>query len=162
MRAHAVMALIAAATLWWAMAPLSRRHSEPVRADDGPPVRRDSDAFDEEAFSAPLWRASPPPAPAPPAPALPPKPEPPPPPLRLQLLAIVPGDHGGEALLYDPDADRTRWVRAGQRVGALTVVSVTDRAVALGDGKGVRTLTLGEVRAAATALERAIAMKDSP
>lgn len=94
--------------------------------------------FNAAAFHVPIWvspakeeaiaDASPPPPPAPP--------------VRFQLVAVIRGERGHKAVLYDPDTDRLIVLGENQSSRGLTATRVTPTSVDLSDDTGVRMLAL--------------------
>lgn len=124
----------------WAFTPLEARlppepapsRSTPTKVPTGPLP------FNAAAFHTPVWISpakeealadvSPPPPPAPP--------------VRFQLVAVIRGESGHKAVLYDPDADRLIVLGENQSSRGLTAIRLTPTSVDLSDNAGVRTLAL--------------------
>lgn len=136
-------AMALGACAFWALRPLGEPEAPSAALaveTDGRVAAAPPPPLDLAAFNAPLWVA----APEPPPPAAPPPPPPPPAPVRIQLLAIVRGDDGPRAALYDPDSDTLATLGAGGTIGRCTVEEVTASSVRLKDGENTHTLSLEE------------------
>lgn len=142
--------LLVVAALVWCILPGSqiRDHFDldsvfTVESPSRPLAEQDEQQVTPEMFSVRLWYT--PPVVEPPKPVTP---EPRVAKLRLQLIAIAEqGVDSGEsplrsAILYDPDEDILLEVIAGQSIGRVTVIEISETDVRLSEGTRETVLSL--------------------